>query len=124
VKLGTYSNSSLSGGYVLNYFANSGSFLAVGTGLLTFDGAGKVTSGSLALLDAISGISGTYAVSANGSATINVTINFPASGFAEFSPNESWNALLADTLGTRSVFLDTVNSGMGTTTIGTLQKQL
>lgn len=126
VQLGKYSNASLSGNYLVNYFAAiSGGGAAIGTGLLTFDGAGNITGGSLALLDAVSGISGgTYAVSANGSATINVTINFPPGGFAAFSPNESWNVLLADILGTRCVFLDTVNSGMGTSTIGTLQKQL
>jgi hypothetical protein len=124
VRFGKYSNASLSGNYLLDYVAGAPGLGIIGTGLVTFDGAGKITGGSLALEAASSlSLSGTYAVNADGSATINVTVGFPTSGFGEFSRNESWKALLADGRGTRSVFLDTVNSGMGTTTIGTLQKQ-
>lgn len=115
-----FTNSSLSGLYILKYDTWVGYF--------TFDGNGNLSAnvlftGDNGHLNKINPVTGTYTVNADGSATIHVSQAMPAgSGKPSDFENATWTAVLLDNTGSKVVFVSFLPA-LGKTVFGTLQKQ-
>jgi hypothetical protein len=118
-----FSNATLSGSYLVSLLVTypGSAQHGVGRGLLTFDGGGKV-SGIVSFIGDPPSVSvavaGTYFVDHDGSATIR----FPSLRVSPLTLGVNWSVLIADGVGTHSVFID-VSNDAAETTVGTLERQ-